>query len=105
MRWNTDHQEMAYVLRPGETDAPETFKKLMAEANRLQDVYCGEFKTGLTGNEILGNILKKARESASPARASTRTRSATSSTSRGRSSACPGSRSTTPAAATSSSCP
>jgi Xaa-Pro aminopeptidase len=62
MRWNSDHQEMAYVLRPGETDAPETFKKLMAEANRLQDVYCGEFKAGLTGNEILGNILKKARE-------------------------------------------
>jgi Xaa-Pro aminopeptidase len=62
MRWNSDHQEMAYVLRPGEADAPETFKKLMAEANRLQDVYCGEFKTGLTGNEILGNVLKKARE-------------------------------------------
>jgi hypothetical protein len=62
MRWNSDHQEMAYVLRPGETDAPGTFKKLMAEANRLQDVYCGEFRTGLSGNEILGNILKKARE-------------------------------------------
>jgi Xaa-Pro aminopeptidase len=62
MRWNSDHQEMAYVLRPGETDAPETFKKLLAEANRLQDVYCGEFKAGLTGNELLGNILKKARE-------------------------------------------
>ncbi|OGD18552.1 MAG: hypothetical protein A2Y70_04185 [Candidatus Aminicenantes bacterium RBG_13_64_14] len=62
MRLNSDHQEMAYVLRPGETEAPETFKKLMAEANRLQDVYCGEFKTGLTGNELLGNMLKKARE-------------------------------------------
>ncbi|RPJ01084.1 MAG: M24 family metallopeptidase, partial [Candidatus Aminicenantes bacterium] len=62
MRWNSDHQEMAYVLRPGETDAPETFKKLMAEANRLQDVYCGEFKTGLTGNDLLGRILGKARE-------------------------------------------
>ncbi len=61
MRYNSDHQEMAYVLRPGETDAPETFKKLMAEANRLQDVYCGEFKTGLAGNELLGRILEKAR--------------------------------------------
>jgi len=66
MRWNSDHQEMAYVLRPGETDAPETFKKLMAEANRLQDVYCGEFKTGLTGNELLGRILTKAREMGIP---------------------------------------
>jgi len=62
MRYNSDTQEMAYVLRPGETDAPETFKKLMAEANRLQDIYCGEFKAGLTGNELLGRILKKAHE-------------------------------------------
>jgi hypothetical protein len=62
MRWTSDTQEVAYVLRPGETDAPEGLKKLMAETNRLQDVYCGEFKTGLTGNEILGNVLRKARE-------------------------------------------
>jgi len=66
MHWNSDCQEMAYVLRTGETDAPEAFKKLMAEANRLQDVYCGEFKTGLTGNELLGNMLRKAREAGIP---------------------------------------
>lgn len=62
MRYDSDHQEMAYVLRIGETDAPETFKKMMAEANRLQDVYCGEFKAGLSGNEMLGRMLKKAGE-------------------------------------------
>jgi Xaa-Pro aminopeptidase len=62
MRWNSDHQEMAYVLRPGETDAPEAFRRQMEEANRLQDVYAGEFKTGLTGNELLGRMLRKARE-------------------------------------------
>jgi Xaa-Pro aminopeptidase len=66
MRWNSDAQEVAYVLRTGETDAPETFKKQMAEANRLQDIYCGEFKTGLTGNELLGSMLKKAREAGIP---------------------------------------
>jgi Xaa-Pro aminopeptidase len=66
MRWNSDHQEMAYVLKTGETDAPEIFKKQMAEANRLQDIYCAEFKSGLTGNELLGNMLKKARESGIP---------------------------------------
>ncbi len=66
MRWNSDTQEMAYVLRPGETDAPEGLKKLMAEANRLQDIYCGEFKAGLTGNELLGRILKKAHEQGIP---------------------------------------
>jgi Xaa-Pro aminopeptidase len=60
MRWNSDHQEVAYVLKPGETDVPETFRKMMVEANRLQDVYRGEFRTGLTGNEILVNTLRKA---------------------------------------------
>ena len=62
MRWNSDHQELAYVLRPGEADAPDGLKKLMAVCNRLQDVYCGEFRTGLTGNEMLGRMLAKARE-------------------------------------------
>jgi Xaa-Pro aminopeptidase len=66
MRWNSDCQEMAYVLKTGETDAPEAFKKQMADANRLQDVYCGEFRTGLSGNEMLGNMLRKARESGIP---------------------------------------
>jgi Xaa-Pro aminopeptidase len=66
MRWNSDTQEVAYVLRPGETDAPEGLKKLMAEANRLQDIYRGEFKAGLTGNELLGRILKKAQEQGIP---------------------------------------
>jgi len=61
-RWNSDHQELAYVLRPGETDAPDGLKKLMAETNRLQDIYCGEFKAGLTGNGMLGNMLRKAKE-------------------------------------------
>ncbi len=62
IHYNTDHQEVAYVLRVGETDIPETFQKHMAEANRLQDVFVGEFRTGLTGNELLSNMLTKARE-------------------------------------------
>ena len=62
MYYNSDHQEWAYVLRVGETDVPETFKKIMAEGNRLQDIYCGEFKTDLSGNELLANILSKAKE-------------------------------------------
>ena len=61
MHYTSDHQEWAYVLRHGETDAPQTFRKIMAEGNRLQDVFCGEFKAGLTGNELLANILEKAK--------------------------------------------
>jgi hypothetical protein len=33
----------------------------MAEANRLQDVYAGQFKAGLTGDQLLANILSTAR--------------------------------------------
>jgi hypothetical protein len=61
MRYNTDHQEWAYVLRPGESDAPESLKKAFVDANRLQDIYAGEFKAGLTGDQLLANILATAR--------------------------------------------
>ncbi|UCE21039.1 MAG: aminopeptidase P family protein [Candidatus Aminicenantes bacterium] len=66
MHYNTDHQEWAYILRIGETDTPETFKKIMAAGNRLQDIYCGEFRAGLTGNELLANILRKATKQGIP---------------------------------------
>ena len=61
LRYNSDHQELAYVLRPGEVDAPDSFKQGMAEANRLQDAFVSEFKAGLTGDQLLGNILATAR--------------------------------------------
>lgn len=62
LRYHTDHQEWAYVLRRGETDVPDTFKKIMAEGNRLQDIFCSQFKVGLTGNQLLKNILATAGE-------------------------------------------
>lgn len=62
LRLNSDHQELAYVLRPGEEDAPEGLRGLMAEGNRLQDIYVSEFRQCLTGNEILGNVLERARD-------------------------------------------
>jgi Xaa-Pro aminopeptidase len=61
LRYHTDHQEWAYVLRRGEDDVPETFKKIMAEGNRLQDIFCREFKLGMTGNQLLKTILESAR--------------------------------------------
>ena len=66
MRYNSDNQEMAYVLRTGEADVAEPFAKVMAETNRLQDVFCAELKTGLTGNELLGNMLRTARAKGIP---------------------------------------
>ncbi len=64
LRYYTDHCEWAYILRPGETDAPEGLKQVLAETNRLQDVFCAEFKQGLTGNQMLANMLKSAEEKA-----------------------------------------
>jgi hypothetical protein len=52
-RLNTDTQHLAYVLRPGESDAPEGIRKALANANALQDIVMDEIKPGRTGNEIL----------------------------------------------------
>jgi Xaa-Pro aminopeptidase len=57
----TDLQEVAYVLRPGETEAPAGLREAMKRANRLQDILIGEFEEGRTGNEVLAAALAKAR--------------------------------------------
>ncbi len=53
LRLNTDTQQHAYVLRPGETEVPEYLKKAFDNGNRLQDIFTGNFKEGRTGNEVL----------------------------------------------------
>ncbi|MFG0273473.1 MAG: M24 family metallopeptidase, partial [Phycisphaerales bacterium] len=59
---NTDTQQMAYVLRPGESEAPQGVRDAIAKANRLQDILTSEFATGRTGNEILARTLQRARD-------------------------------------------
>lgn len=61
LRYCTDTQEMAYVLRRGETEVPEGLKRGLAEGNRLQDIFCSEMKEGLKGNQMLNNMLKRAK--------------------------------------------
>ncbi len=58
----TDMQLQAYVCRIGETDAPEGLKVALERANRLADVFMGEFKTGRTGNEIVASAMRKGEE-------------------------------------------
>ena len=53
LRLNTDQQQLAYVLKPGETEVPEYLQKALAVGNRLQDIFTDNFKEGRTGNEIL----------------------------------------------------
>ena len=62
LRLNTDTQQHAYVLRPGETDAPQGLKAALAQGNRLQDILLGEMKEGLTGNQVLAAALKRAKD-------------------------------------------
>ncbi len=61
LRLNTDVQQHAYVLRPGEIDAPASLKKAFANGNRLQDILTSQFKTGRTGNEMLLSALSQAK--------------------------------------------
>lgn len=55
----TDMQLQAYVCKIGETDAPDGLKEALGRANRLADVFMGEFKTGRTGNNIVASTMKK----------------------------------------------
>ena len=61
LRLNTDTQHDAYVLRPGETEAPAGLRKALANANRLQDILFEEIRPGRTGNQVLAAALAKMR--------------------------------------------
>ena len=68
LRLNTDQQQHAYVLKPGETGAPDSLVKALETANRLQDILTDNFQLGRTGNEILAMSRQMAiREGIKPA--------------------------------------
>jgi Xaa-Pro aminopeptidase len=60
LRLNTDTQQHAYVLRPGETEAPQPLQAALATGNRLQDILTEAFVAGRTGNEILAQARVQA---------------------------------------------
>jgi len=62
LRLNTDTQHNAYVLLPGESEAPAGLRKALANANRLQDILFEEVRAGRSGNEILRASLAKMRQ-------------------------------------------
>jgi Xaa-Pro aminopeptidase len=61
LRLNTDCQELAYVLKPNETAAPDFLVNALRDGNHVQDIFTDNFKTGRTGNEILRLSLEQAR--------------------------------------------
>jgi hypothetical protein len=56
----TDTQNMAYVLRPGETDAPAGLRAGLADANRLQDLLVRGFRAGESGNDLKDRVRREA---------------------------------------------
>jgi len=62
LRLNTDTQQHAYVLPPGETEVPAELRRAFERGNRLQDILTGNFVAGRTGNEILAASLAQAKE-------------------------------------------
>ena len=60
LRLNTDTQQHAYVLKPGESEAPAELHKALATGNRLQDLLTANFVSGRTGNQILAATIRNA---------------------------------------------
>ncbi len=53
LRLNTDTQQLGYILRPGETEAPAGLAAGLAATNRVQDILTSHFQVGRSGNEAL----------------------------------------------------
>lgn len=58
----TDTQRLAYVLKDGEKTLPDYFKEGMKENNTFQDIVADNFKSGVSGNQILEKSLKTAEQ-------------------------------------------
>ncbi|MEY4106138.1 MAG: hypothetical protein RL181_480 [Bacteroidota bacterium] len=58
---HTDTQENAYVLKAGESSAPDYLVGAFNKCLRLMDLLTGAFRTGRSGNDILAEALSKAK--------------------------------------------
>jgi hypothetical protein len=59
---NTDCQQIAYVLKPKEKNAPKFLADALKDANRVQDIFTDQFALNKTGNEILKSSLSLAKK-------------------------------------------
>ncbi|MDC6364497.1 MULTISPECIES: M24 family metallopeptidase [Flavobacteriaceae] len=62
LRLNTDCQELAYVLKPEETKAPDFLVNALKDGNRVQDFLTTNMIKGRTGNQILAKALQDAKD-------------------------------------------
>lgn len=61
LRLNTDCQELAYVLKPKEKEAPVFLVNSLNKGNQVQDFLTTNMIEGKTGNQILSKALKDAK--------------------------------------------
>lgn len=61
LRLNTDCQQLAYVLKPNESEPPKFLKEALKDGNRVQDFLTDNMIEGRTGNDILANALAEAK--------------------------------------------
>ncbi|WP_411894993.1 M24 family metallopeptidase [Winogradskyella sp. A2] len=59
LRLNTDCQELAYVLKPNETEPPHYLQNAFKDGNRVQDIFTSNFETGKSGNQVLKESLEQ----------------------------------------------
>lgn len=59
--YHTDQQQHAYVLKGGESTAPQSFTLGLKQGNRLQEILMDEMAPGRTGNDVLKDALGRAR--------------------------------------------
>ena len=63
MGFDTDWQKMAYLLHPGESDAPTGLKKAMANANVLQDALTQRVaRPGMTGGRVFNGVMAEMKQ-------------------------------------------
>lgn len=56
---NTDTQQNAYILRPGETDAPAYLKAAYEQGLKVMDDLTSQYAMGVTGNQALAQALAR----------------------------------------------
>lgn len=57
MGLSTDWQKHAYILKPGETDAPAGLKAALSNTNRLQDELFSFARAGMTGSQVYDQTM------------------------------------------------
>lgn len=62
MGLSTDWQKHAYILKPGEKDAPAGLKSALKNTNRLQDILFQVARPGMTGSQVYEAAMAEAKK-------------------------------------------